>query len=77
MVRPETFLNEPSDCQWLRETHLKNTADVPPFASFAITGNEDCPLSIVLYDSADPLVTDQPIARYRLEWDDAREYVKE
>lgn len=77
MVRPETFLNEPSDVEWLRTTHLKNVADVPAFGSFTITGNEDCPLTIALYTATDPEYADQPIARYRLEWDDAREYVKE
>ena len=52
------FLNNPSDCEWLRSTHLKTHAPVD-FQSFVIYGNEDAPDKIELFASADPLNTDQ------------------
>ena len=51
------FMNEESDVQWLKETHLKG---VPlPFAyecfrSFVLQGNEDAPYALNLYASIDP-----------------------
>lgn len=61
----QTFCNEPSDCQWLLETHLKdknlNNGPVPPFKSFCLMGNEDCPQEIFLYREQHPTVSDQPV----------------
>lgn len=54
------FLNDPSDCDWLRDTALKG-CPLPSgyvFNSFVIYGNEDCPERVDLYESADPLYTD-------------------
>lgn len=63
----ERFYNDAEDCQWLRETALRGyTAELPAFESFTLTGNEDCPLTITLYTSKDPEVTEQPAAVYTL-----------
>jgi len=59
----------PDDCQWLRETALRGYDGIPAFASFTISGHEDCPLEIVLYAIAEPLITTSPIARYVLRTD--------
>jgi hypothetical protein len=59
-----TLYNTAEDCQWLRDTALRGY-DVPDFAAFTITGNEDCPLTIDLYTSTDPSMADYPI-RYTL-----------
>ncbi len=50
------LLNAPEDCQWLRETHLKARA-LPPFKSFLLEGNEDCPSRIAIFSKREPLVT--------------------
>lgn len=60
------FCDTPDDCRWLRETHLKSVADVPPFASFTLDGNDDCPQRITLYSSQDPRHDDAPAAVYIL-----------
>ena len=61
----QTFCDSPEDCQWLRETHLKdknlNNGPVPPFKSFVMFGNEDCPQSILLYGEKSPNINDKPI----------------
>ena len=54
------------DCTWLVETALRGYEAVPDFQSFTIAGNEDCPLEIYLYAVAQPLYTDEPVARYVL-----------
>ncbi len=60
----QKFLNEPADCQWLRETALKdanlNNGPVPAFKSFCLFGNEDCPKEILLYATAHASVNDRP-----------------
>ena len=63
--RSGVFYNAPSDVSWLRETHLKGPANLPPFlppfASFVLHGNEDYPDKLDLYASRDPLLTDVPV----------------
>jgi len=60
----ETFLNDPSDCQWLLETALRsrNLNNAVPFAfqSFCLFGNEDCPTEILIYRDMHPNVSDVP-----------------
>jgi hypothetical protein len=60
----EIFLNSTEDCQWLRETALKdanlNNGPVPEFRSFCLFGNEDCPQKILVYRLRHPAVTDIP-----------------
>ena len=55
------LLNEPDDCKWLREGHLKHYPNLPPFCSFVIEGNEDSPTRIELYSQRQPLFTDIPV----------------
>lgn len=52
------FLSTPADCQWLRETHLREFSP-PEFSSCLLIGNEDSPEELRLYKSADPLYTDE------------------
>lgn len=61
----QMFANTPDDCTWLLDTHLsaQYVEDaVPPFASYILYGNEDCPDRLELFADADPLYTDRPIA---------------
>lgn len=60
------FYCEQDDCQWLRDTALRDLKDVPTFGSFFIQGNEDCPELIDLYSDADPDHDAPVIARYVL-----------
>lgn len=63
------FLNDPDDVQWLKDTALKGVpipAAWAGFASFAIQGNDDAPYAVNLYQSADPLHTDN---FYRVRFD--------
>ena len=58
-AQPATeFFSEPEDCDWLRSTHLVNLSLVPPFQSFILEGNSDCPDVIVLYDDPNPFMND-------------------
>lgn len=62
----QTFLNTKEDCDWLRETHLKqsnwnNELTIPDFKSFCIFGNEDCPRELLVYREAHPTLDDKPI----------------
>jgi hypothetical protein len=69
---PETFYGDLSDCEWLRDTHLKHVVSalsVPEFHSFTLQGNEDCPQIIRLYLQREPEYTDSPIAVYVLDGD--------
>lgn len=59
------FVNTPEDRRWLLDTALRGY-EVPAFGSAIFTGNDDCPLTIDLYDATDPTVDDLPIARYEL-----------
>jgi hypothetical protein len=56
------FLNSPEDCKWIRETALRGLV-LPPFASFLMAGNEDCPSHVTLYTSANPDHDEKPAAR--------------
>jgi hypothetical protein len=53
------FLNDPSDVQWLKDTHLKGR-EYPNFASFILHGNEDDPNKLELFEAAEALVSDVP-----------------
>jgi hypothetical protein len=70
------FLNGPDDCVWLRETHLRNTPDLPPFQSFTFEGNEDCPLRIHLYAEEEPFMWSTPVKQFSLRVD-TRTYKEE
>jgi hypothetical protein len=56
----QIFLNAPEHVQWLKDTHLAGRV-YPEFASFVLNGNEDAPVSVELYSSVNPNVTDTPI----------------
>lgn len=51
------FYNAFSDCEWLRETHLRNYSFA--FASFVLEGNEDSPTIIKLYTNQEPRIYDK------------------
>ena len=53
------LINSSEDMQWLKDVHVHNLPDNA--RSAVITGNEDAPDSIAVYDSTEPLVTDTPI----------------
>lgn len=61
----ERFYSGAEDCQWLRETALREY-EVPAFQSFTLEGNEDCPLVIRLYEQAEPTIDDGAVAFYQL-----------
>ncbi len=68
----DTFLNEPDDCKWLRETHLaakncNNANPIPDFQSFCMFGNEDCPREILLYRSRHATIGDKPVRAMLME----------
>jgi hypothetical protein len=66
----QIFLCDPSDVQWLLDTHLAPAnvdQPVPPFESFMLAGREDCPDRLDLYDDAEPRYDQVPIAVYYLE----------
>ena len=77
MARPESLLNTPEDCDWLRDTHLRHlpaNSERLEFAAAVIRGNEDCPQEIELYVSSEPRVTDGCV---RLKYDsETGEYVR-
>ena len=54
--------NYPVDCQWLRDTALKQIHPLPVFNMFVLFGNEDCPKRVELYQETG--VTDVPVACY-------------
>jgi hypothetical protein len=54
-------MNEPSDVQWLKETHLRGLS-YPEFASFVLYGNEDSPTRVELYAASYPTVSDVPVS---------------
>ena len=57
--------NDNEDCAWLLDTHLKSFT-VPVFRSFVLHGNEDCPQTIELFESFNPLLGENPVARFDL-----------
>lgn len=48
------FLNEPDNCQWLRDTALRGVSGIRPFRSFVLYGNEDAPDRLDLYAAEQP-----------------------
>ena len=54
-----TFINSAEDMQWLKDVHIPILPDSA--RSALITGNEDAPANIAVYDSVDPLYNDTPI----------------
>lgn len=46
----QTYLSEPAELQWLRETHLSTCKRLPTFAVAVLHGNEDAPDAITLYE---------------------------
>lgn len=60
----QTFLNDPSDCKWLLETHFKPANlnnEIPfEFKSFCLFGNEDSPTELLIYKEEHPLISDKP-----------------
>ena len=65
MNMKSTFLQATDDLTWLKETHLQGRG-TPAFGAAMIYGNEDCPHRIELFEQAEPLVTDRPVAAYEL-----------
>ena len=62
------FLDQPSDCQWLRETHLKQSnllepGQLPAFRSFILYGDESGPDVLECHRYRCPKVTDKPCFR--------------
>jgi hypothetical protein len=62
---------ESDDMPWLFSTHLKAYPQYRYAKSAVLTGNEDSPNKIELYDKLDPLVTDKPLASFNLSDDGA------
>ena len=60
-----TLLDDPLDCAWLRETHLRHVPNLPPFESFELVGNEDSPEAVTLHSCRFPTILDQPVSQYR------------
>lgn len=63
-----TFINNPSDIQWLFSTHLKNIQTIgKPLTgcqSAVVYGNEDCPDAVELHWDKFPLANAMPAARF-------------
>ena len=57
----KTFIENISDMQWLRETHLPKLDKVFDHGSAMLFGNEDLPSKIYVYKDKAPLVTDDPL----------------
>lgn len=60
-----TFLNEPEDIRWARDTVLRGVAVVPMFQSALLKGNEDCPAVVELYARKHPTIHDDPVTVFR------------
>ena len=59
MTFQQVFLNTVNDCNWLIDAHLIRVPLLTcNFQSFVITGNEDAPERVDLYESERPLCTD-------------------
>jgi hypothetical protein len=54
----DELYNTPEDILSVKEK-LKNSQDVPPFKSYTIRGNEDCPMEIRLYAIEEPNYRDE------------------
>jgi hypothetical protein len=70
MSNKQTFLCDPSDVQWLLDTHLAPSnvdQPVPAFESFMLAGREDRPDRLDLFDEQEPRYYALPIAVYYLE----------
>lgn len=52
------LLNNLEDIGWLLQTHLKGCNIL--FNSFIITGNEDCPHKVELFDKLNPTIHSKP-----------------
>jgi hypothetical protein len=52
------FINDPHSIQWLKEVHLKDLENIPPFRSFVLYGNEDAPTRVELFTLEDPFIND-------------------
>lgn len=57
------LLNDPLDCDWLRNTHLRKL-DPIGFKSFEICGNEDTPTCVKTYLQIEPTVFDLPVETF-------------
>lgn len=60
----EQFLNSIADIQWLKDTHLADWLKENPseFASFILSGNEDCPVRLILYAERNPTIGSRAVA---------------
>lgn len=56
-----TFLFTKDSMDWLFQTHLKMRSDRGSFRSALLEGNEDCPKTVLLFKSQQPLITDQAV----------------
>lgn len=58
----ETFFNNADDLEWLFDTHLKGFKKFKSITkSFLLSGNEDCPNRVELFDKKTPLLSNRPI----------------
>jgi hypothetical protein len=55
-----SFLNTPEDMSWLAEVHTHGQR----YAAALVYGNEDWPIRIECFESANPLHTDKPVQIY-------------
>lgn len=60
------LMMEPSECDWLRSTHLKGI-QTPPFESFLLEGNEDAPNRLALFRAQKPAYNDKAIMSFKLD----------
>lgn len=59
------LLTDTADIQWVLTTHLRAFTNLPTNVQSAfVVGNEDAPRMVLLYASLNPLVAEQPLARF-------------
>lgn len=61
------IINTAADMDWLREVHLTDLGQ--RFQSAVITGNDDSPERIDVYESVDPQITDTPVSYFLVDGD--------
>lgn len=57
LIMKAGFMNEPDDCQWLRDTALRGVtlpSAYTGFQAFVLQGNEDAPHAVNLYRAQNP-----------------------
>jgi hypothetical protein len=59
----KSFLNSADDMKWLRDVHLRGLNQ--KFKSAVVTGNEDCPERVEVFERRDPHVGDKAVVYVR------------